>query len=154
MNYSRIVAGTLESTALTLADDPLLELTCPANAIIEVIRVEVGPSEGTDPVAEVQELALWMGTAAGSGGSAVTERIVTGDGSIVGVCVKNVTTLGTGNEFYHTAYHTSNGWLYLPVPEERPRLVGGSDDIFAVVFPVAPDASMTISATIVWGEID
>ena len=153
MDYDRTVAASMESTSLTLVDDPLLELLCPANMIIEVIRVEIGPAEGAAPVDEVQELALWMGTAVGSGGGAITERIVTGSGGIGGVAVSNVTTIGTGNEFYHTAYHTQNGWLYLPVPEERPRLVSGGDDVFAVVFPTAPDAAIVTSATIVWGEV-
>ena len=153
MDYDRVVAASMESTSLTLVDDPLLELLCPANAIIEIIRVEVGPAEGTDPVDEIQEIALWMGTAVGTGGGALTERIVTGSGSIVGVAVKNVTAIGTGNEFYHTAYHTQNGWLYLPVPEERPRLVSGGDDVFAVVFPTAPDAALVTSITMVWGEV-
>ena len=153
MDYDRVVAASMASTSLTLVDDPLLELLCPSDAIIEIIRVEVGPAEGASPVDEVQEIALWMGTIVGSGGGALTERIVTGSGSIKGVAVKNVTTIGTGNSFYFTAYHTQNGWLYLPVPEERPRLIPGSDDVFAVVFPVAPDAALVTSITMVWGEV-
>ncbi len=152
MSYDRVVAASMESTSLTLVDDPLLELLCPANMTIDIIRVEVGPTEGTDPVDEVQEIALWMGTVVGSGGGAITERIVRGSGTIGGVAVSNVTTIGTGNEFYHGAYHVQNGWLYLPVPEERPQLISGGDDVFAVVFPTAPDAANVISATIVWGE--
>ncbi len=153
MNYNRVVSASMESTSLTLVDDPLLELLCPANMIIDVIRVEIGPAEGAAPVDEVQEIALWMGTVVGSGGGAITERIVTGSGTIGGVAVSNVTTIGTGNEFYHTAYHTQNGWLYLPVPEERPRLISGGDDVFAVVFPTAPDAAIVTSASIIWGEL-
>ncbi len=153
MDYDRTVAASMESTSLTLVDDPLLELLCPSDAIIEIIRVEVGPAEGASPVDEVQEIALWMGTDVGSGGGALTERIVTGSGSIVGVAVKNVTTIGTGSEFYHTAYHTQNGWLYLPVPEERPRLIPGGNDVFAVVFPVAPQVAIVTSITMVWGEV-
>lgn len=153
MNYDRVVAATLESTSLTLADDPLIELTCPANAVIEIVRIEIGASEGAAPVDEVQELALWMGTVAGTGGGAITERILRGEGTIVGAAVSNVTTLGTGNEFYHTAYHVQNGWLYEPVPEARPLLKAGGDDIFAFLYPVAPDAAMVVSATIIWGEI-
>lgn len=153
MNYDRVVAASLESTSLSLADDPILELLCPANAVIEIIRVEIGPSEGAAPVDEVQEIALWMGTAVGSGGGAATERIVRGEGTIVGAVATNVTTIGTGNDWYHTAYHTQNGWLYVPVPEERPLLKAGGDDVFAVLFPTAPDAAMVISTTIVWGEI-
>ena len=153
MDYDRTVAASMESTSLTLVDDPLLELLCPANMIIEVIRVEIGPAEAAAPIDEIQPIALWMGTVVGSGGGAITERIVTGSGTIGGVAVSNVTTIGTGNEFYHTAYHTQNGWLYLPVPEERPRLVSGGDDVFAAVFPTAPQVAIVTSCTIVWGEV-
>ena len=153
MNYDRVVAATMESQSVSTVDDPLIELSIPANGVAEIIRVEVGPSEGADPVDEVQEIALWMGTVAGSGGTALTERIVRGEGTSVGAAVRNVSTIGTGNAFYRVAYHTQNGWLYLPVPEERPLLKAGGDDIFAVYFPVAPDTAMTLSATIVWGEV-
>lgn len=151
-NYDRVVAATLESTSLSLADDPILELLCPANMTIDIIRVEVGATEGASPLDEVQEIALWMGTAVGTGGGAVTERIVRGSGTIGGVVVSNVTTIGTGNDWYHSGYHTQNGWLYLPVPEARPQLISGGDDVFAVLFPTAPDAAMVVSTTIVWGE--
>ncbi len=152
MSYDRVVSGALASTSLSAVDDPILELLCPANMTIDIIRVEIGPTEGTDPVDEIQEIGLWMGTAVGSGGSAVTERIVRGSGNIGGVVVSNVTTIGTGNLWYPSAYHTQNGWLYAPVPDEMPQLVSGGDDVFAVYFPVVPDAAMTISAVIVWGE--
>ena len=152
-DYVRVASASLESTALTLVDDPLVELTCPANVTIDVIRVEIGAAEGATPIDETQPVALWKGTAAGSGGGAATERLIRGSGTILGTVATNVTTIGTGNEFYHTSYHTQNGWLYLPVPEERPQLVSGSDDIFAVVFNVAPQVSITTSCTIVWGEV-
>ncbi len=152
MNYDRVVAATLESTSLSLIDDPILELLCPANMTIDILRVEIGATEGATPLDEVQEIALWMGTVVGSGGSAVTERIVRGSGTIGGVVVSNVTTIGTGNDWYHTAYHTQNGWLYTPIPDEMPQLVSGGDDVFAFLFPTAPDAAMVVSATLIWGE--
>ena len=152
MNYDRVVSAVLASTSLTLADDPIVELLCPANMIIDVIRVEIGPSEGAAPVDEIQEIALWMGTAVGSGGGSATERIVRGSGTIGGAVATNVTTIGTGNAWYNTAYHTQNGWLYAPIPQAMPELRSGGDDVFAVFFPVAPDTAMVISTTIVWGE--
>ncbi len=153
MNYVRVASASLESTSLTLIDDPLVELTCPANVTIEVIRVEIGPAEGAAPTDEIQPVALWKGTAAGSGGGAATERLIRGSGTILGAVATNVTTIGTGNEFYHAAYHVQNGWLYAPVPEARPQLVAGSDDVFAVVFNVAPQVAIVTSCTIVWGEV-
>jgi hypothetical protein len=152
-NYVRVVSAALESVSEADVDDPIIELTCPANAMIEIIRVEIGPAEGASPVDEVQELALWMGTIAGTGGSAMTETILRGDGTISGSALSSLTALGTGNIIYATAYHTQNGWLYLPVPEERPQLIGGGDDIFNLHFPTVPDAALVSSTTIVWGEV-
>lgn len=151
--FDRTVAFSMESQSISTADDPLIEVTAEANSAVEIIRVEIGPSEGTDPVDEVQEVALWMGTVAGSGGTSLTGRILRGEGTIVTTADRNVSTLGTGNDVYHTAYHTQNGWLYLPVPDERIRLKPGGDDIFAVLFPTAPDAAMTLSCTVVVGEV-
>lgn len=153
MNYDRVIAWGMESQAITTADDPLIELTAEANSYFDVLRVEVGPSEGTDPVDEIQEVALWHGTIAGSGGTGLTGRILNGEGTIVTTGDRNVGTLGTGNDVYFSAYHTQNGWLYLPIPEERIRCKAGGDDIFAVLFPTAPDASMTLSCTVVIGEV-
>ena len=65
MNYVRTASAFLESTALTLADDPLVELTCPASTVIEVIRVEIGAAEAAAPIDEIQPVALWKGTVAG-----------------------------------------------------------------------------------------
>ena len=151
MNYDRVVSYYMESTALTLADDPLIEVTADTGAF-EVISVEIGASEGTDPVDEVQEVSMWMGTVAGSGGSPITARVLRGEGTVNSSGDSNVTALGTGNEFYFSAYHTQNGWLYMPVPEARPLCKSGDNDVFAVLFPTAPDASMTISCTVVVGE--
>ena len=151
-NYDRVVSADLASTSLTAVDDPILELLCPANMTIDVIRVEIGPAEGAAPVDEVQEIGLWMGTVVGSGGGSATERIVRGSGTIGGVVATNVTTIGTGNLWYPSSFHVQNGWLYLPVPEERPQLISGGDDVFAVYFPVVPDAALVLSTVIIWGE--
>ena len=152
MSYDRVVVAALASTSLTAVDDPIVELLCPANMTIDIIRVEIGAAEGAAPVDEVQEIALWMGTAVGSGGGSATETILRGSGTIGGVVATNVTTLGTGSDRYFSAFHVQNGWLYLPVPEERPQLISGGDDVFAVLFPVVPDAALVLSTTIVWGE--
>ncbi len=64
-------------------------------------------------------------------------------------------TIGaTPTDLYFDGYHVQNGFLYLPVPEERPIIVGNStQDNFGIRFPVAPDQAMVISYGIIWGEI-
>ena len=144
----------MESQAVSTADDPVMELQMPANSYAEIIRVEIGAAEGTDPVAEVQEIVMYSATAAGTGGTALTETLVRGEGTISGAALRNLTAAGAGLvEWYFTAFHWQNGWLYLPVPEERYQVKAGGQDNFGFYFPTAPDAATTFSATVVWGEI-
>ena len=154
MNYDRVVAATMESQAVSTVDDPVIELQIPANAFAEIIRVEIGAAGGADPVAEVQELVMYKGPNAGTGGTALTEVLVRGEGTISGAALRNLTAPGASNkEFYFTGFNWQTGWLYLPVPEERPVIKAGDDDNFGFYFPTAPDAATTFSATIIWGEI-
>ena len=154
MNYDRVVAASMESIAVSLIDDPIIELVMPANSYAEIIRVEIGVGEGATPVDEAQEFALYTATAAGTGGTALTEHILNGEGTIVGAATRNRTAPGAGLlEVYHTGFHWQNGWLYLPVPEERIAIKAGAQDVFGFYFPTAPQAATTFSATLVWGEV-
>lgn len=153
MNYDRVVAFTMESQSISTADDPLIQLTAPANSIFEVISVEIGPSESVDPIEEIQEVSLFMGTATGTGGTSITGRVLRGEGTVTTTGLRNLTAVGTGNEVYFSAYHAAAGWLYMPVPEARPVLKAGGDDIFAVNFPVIPNVALVVSCTVVIGEV-
>jgi len=154
MNYDRVVSATMESQAVSLVDDPVIEVVMPANSVAELIRVEIGAAEGAAPLDEVQEVVIYSATATGTGGTGLTEHLVRGEGTISGAASRNHTAPGAGVlEWYFSGFHWQNGWLYLPVPEERPLLKSGGDDVFAVLFPTAPDAAMVVSTTIVWGEI-
>ncbi len=152
MRPNGVYVASLNSTAFSTAIG-IIEIQAGANSIIEIWRVWVGPSEGTDPVDEVQEIGLYRSDTVGTG-TAMTEQEIQGGGDAVAsaVAISTVTRGGTPEELFYDAYHTQNGWLYLPVPEERPRLVSAGEDNFGVWFPVAPDASMTLSAGIVWAE--
>jgi hypothetical protein len=155
MNYDRCVSAVMESQAISTADDPLIELQMPNNSVGEVISVEIGAAEGADPVAEIQELQLYVSQSAGTGGTALTETLLNGDGTIVGAALRNLTAPGgTPEEIYGTAWNVRFPWLWVPVPSKRPILKGFVDaDAFGILFPTAPDAALTLSATIVWTEV-
>jgi hypothetical protein len=154
MNFDRVVSAVMESQSISTADDPLIELQMPANSMAEIIRVEIGAAEGTDPVAEIQEIQLYLNDAVGTAGTGLTENIIRGEGPIVGVALRNLTAAGaTPTEFYGTAFNARTGWLYLPVPDERPLLKAGGEDNFGVLFPTAPDVAMTFTLTVMWGEV-
>ena len=154
MNFDRVVSAVMESQAISTVDDALIEVQFPANTAAEILRVEIGATEGTAPVDEVQELAMFTTTAAGTGGTALTEHLLQGEGTISGVALRNLTAPGAGLlEWYVTGFHLQNGWLYLPIPEERLIIKAGAQDNFGFYFPTVPDAAITMSATIIWGEI-
>ena len=63
-----------------------------------------------------------------------------------------ITVEGTSpNDEIEDGFHFQNGWLYLPVPEERIRIAGG--DIMGIRLPIAPDAAMGCAFGMVFGEL-
>lgn len=123
--------------------------------MVEVWRAWIGPAEGTDPVDEVQEIALYVNDAATTSGTAMSENELQGsaDAAATAVAVRGGTIGATPTNLIFDAFHTQNGWLYLPAPEERPRIhQAATDDNIGLQFPVAPDQSMTFSGGIVWAE--
>lgn len=63
----------------------------------------------------------------------------------------NATVEGTDTDILNPDVPNQlNGWLYMPVPEERIIIAGG--DIIGLKLPAAPAASTNITAGIVFGE--
>lgn len=155
MRYNGVYSITSDSDAFTGAA-AIIELQVPANTVVDILRMWIGPAEGTDPVAEVQELSVYVNDAAATGGTALSENEIQGSGDGASACAGLAApTIGaTPTDIYFDAFHLQNGWLYLPVPEERFRVQGGTtNDNIGLRFPIAPDQSTTISYGIIWGEI-
>jgi hypothetical protein len=51
---------------------------------------------------------------------------------------------------YRDNFSVLNGWLWVPTPEER--IIVGPSGILGLKFPIAPGASMTVSAGFLVGE--
>ena len=77
------------------------------------------------------------GAAAAVGGTAATGRTATAEGTDTDVIVRE-------------GFNVLNGWLYLPVPEERIVVTGGG--ILGLKFPIAP-ANITYDYGIIFREI-
>jgi len=153
--YNAIYSATSDSDAFAAAGS-IIEVQVPANVQIEVLRAWVGPAEGTDPVNEVQEIALYVNDGVATAGTALTEQELRGSTDATSLCAALAapTIAATPVDLIFDAFHVQNGWLYLPVPEERIRIAGGTtNDNVGLRFPVAPDASMTVSYGIIWGEM-
>lgn len=95
-----------------------------------------------------------------SSGATITARLpddLDGDGSIphtpTGTTETGVMATAEGTDgiiFMNDAFNVLNGWLYLPVPEERIRIIAG--DIVAMKFPAPPSTALSIRAEIVFAE--
>jgi hypothetical protein len=132
-----------------------IELQVPAGKQIEILRAWVGAAEGADPIADVQEIYIYGNDAAATGGTGMTEQPIRGgDDATTVTALAGPAQGATPTTLYRSAWHLYNEWLYLPVPEERIRVVGGGTiDNVGLGVPVAPDASITVTAGITWGEL-
>jgi hypothetical protein len=155
MQYNGVYSATSDTDAFSAAGS-IIELQVPAATIVEVLRIWVGAAEGTDPVAEVQEISIYVNDGPATAGTALTEQELRGstDAAAAAAALAAPTIAASPVDLYFDAFHVQNGWLYLPVPEERIVIVGGTtNDNVGIRFPVAPDASTTFSYGIIWGEI-
>jgi len=153
MRYNAIFSAFELDQAVTTGDI-LVELQVPAGTTIEILRAWC--SAATNLVDDVQEIEIYGNDAVATGGTALTEQAIQGqDDAASGVTALGGPTVGaTPTTLYPDAFHLQNGWLYLPVPEERIRVVGAATiDNVGVRFHVAPGASVTVSYGITWGEI-
>ena len=151
--FDRVIGVTMESQTVSTADDPMIELQVPIDTNIEIIRVEIGVAEGATPVDEVQEIELYRSATPGTAGTGIAEQRFNGSGISNTQALRNLTDPGAGfAPLYQSAFHWQQGWLYLPVPEERIHLISNNVDNFGVQFPVAPAVAVTFSVTMVFGE--
>ncbi len=153
MRYSGIYSAFELDQAITTAD-VLVELQVPAGTTIEILRAWC--SAASNNVDDEQEIEIYGNDAAGTAGTALTEQPLQGqDDAASGIVSLGGATIGaTPTTLYPDTFHLKNGWLYLPVPEERIRVVGSATiDNVGTRFHVAPGASVTVSYGITWGEV-
>lgn len=129
---------TMTGGSLTAAITAVIETTAGATKVIIITRATLSQQGNTTSAQQAVQL-LRQSTA----GTNVVSPIATpgdaGDtaynGTVRGMC----TTLGTaGAILYPDSFNWQNGWLYLPVPEERYTVTGAA--IVALKVPVAPPA--------------
>ena len=147
-NYSGIYVARMDAVSVTIAKT-LVGINAPAGKICEIIRAWVDFSSTTSTVIDVR---LKRHTAAGTSTAFTPLLLHPGDiaaGATAGI---NYTAEGTlGDILLRNTVNYLNGFLYLPVPEER--LIVGPSGRFGIELPTAPGAAVTITAGIIWGEI-
>ena len=155
MRYNGVYMVTSTVSQAHTTADVLIELQVPAATQIEIIRAWVSPDTGlTD---DIQEIEFYLNDAVSTGGTSGNERKIQGIGdanaSTVAL-ITNPTQGATPFTLLSDGFHLQQGWLYLPMEDERIRVAGGTaTDNFGMKLAAAPAASITISYGIVWGEI-
>ena len=154
MRYNGVYSATRGSAATVTTAAVLMELQVPAGTQIELIRAWVSPAETlTD---DIQQIQLYLNDAAATGGASWTEQEIQGvaDG-VSGVVALSEGTVGASVlPVIMDSFHLQQGWLYLPMDDERIRVSGGSAvDNVGMRFPVAPASSIDITFGMLWGEI-
>lgn len=144
-----------ESSQAISTADVLIELQVPSAVLIEIWRMWVGAAENDTLVDAVQEIDIYANDAAGTSGTSLTgvEIQTEVDAATLVTAVGGPTIGATPTVLYPDGFHVQNGWLYLPVPEERIRIRGGgSVDNVGFRFPTAPGSSITVSYGIIYAE--
>ena len=132
------------STAITL-----IQVNAPATAALEIIRVWVGQTLSETSTQE--SIQILRTTTAGTGTSFTPILLRPGDAAAGATATTNHSGEGSaGDSLLREGFNILNGWLYLPVPEER--IIVAPSGRIALKFPVAP-ASATWQAGIIWREL-
>lgn len=151
--YSGVYTMILSATAVTSAIT-VVQVRAGSLAALDVIRAWVG--QGAGETSTQEDIALIRKSTAATVSSkapvllqpanAAAQAIGTGSGTGV-----NATVEGTdGDILVREGFNVLNGWLYLPVLEERPRVA--PNGTVALKFMTVP-ASQPFTAGITWGEL-
>lgn len=134
----RAYAITMTGGSLTAAITAIIETTVGATKALIITRCTLSQQGNTTSAQQAVQI-LRQSTAGTNVVSPIASPADAGDtaynGTVRGMC----TTLGTaGAILYPDSFNWQNGWLYLPVPEERFTVTGAG--IVALKVPVAPPA--------------
>jgi hypothetical protein len=134
----------LDGGSLTAAVTTVLEFTAPATKSVIVTRAWLSQRSNTTSAQQaVQILRRSTASTAVASGTLSNSPMDAGDSAFGGTSRQLATVLGTaGAILYADSFNWQNGWLWLPVPEERIIVAGAG--ILSLHLPVAP-AALTIS---------
>lgn len=145
-----VYSAVMPATAVTVAKD-LISIDAPATGSLVVLRAAVtqSGSELSDQVAVIIRRATG---AAGAGTAHTPQEHSAQSPAFPGTSLINLTTDETaGDELYREGFNLLNGFLYVPVPEER--IVVPPSGIIVLRLNVAPAASTLMIAVLTVGVV-
>ena len=138
----RVHAVMVDGGSVTAVATTLIEFTAPATKSVLVTRAWISQRSNTTSAQQAVQI-LRRSTVSTNVGTALINPLDAGDTAFGGTARALCVVVGTaGAVLYTDSFNWQNGWLWLPVPEERIVVAGGS--FLSLHLPAAPLA-MTIS---------
>lgn len=145
----RAYVARLDAQAVTGAIT-LIQVTAPSTSGLHLLRAWC--SQSSSASATQLPIMLVRKTATVTGSSFTPLALDENDPAASSTVLVNASAEGTnGNILIREAWDYLNGWLWVPTPDDRIAVKAGG--IIALTLPVAPSASVTLTAGIVFGEI-
>lgn len=154
MEYTGVYIAYMNAVSVSGAIT-LVQVKAGTSRAVELLRVSVSQSGSTSST--MQRIQINRKSAAATVTSFTSLAMRNGDSAADAVggtsaTGTNATVEGTDtNILIVDTFNILNGWLWVPVPEERITLPAGG--IIGVKFPAAPGAALTVTASIVFAEI-
>lgn len=117
----------------------IMQVTAPSTMTLEIIRAWVMQSAST--TSAQTDIIILRKTATVTSGTSVTPvKLEFGDPNPTFTAIKTATGNGTdGDVLYGEGFNVLNGWLYVPVPEERIKIPPSG--MLALKFPSVPPSA-------------
>ena len=145
----RAYVARLDATAVTGAIT-LIQVTAPSTSGLHLLRAWCSQSSSASATQLPIELVRKTATVTGSAFTPLA--LDENDPAASSTVLVNASAEGTdGNILIREAWDYLNGWLWVPTPDDR--IAVKASGIIALKFPVAPAASVTIQAGLVFGEV-
>lgn len=136
----------------------LIQVKAGATVPLEIIRASVWQSGST--TSTMQRIQLLRKTSANTSMTSFTPLKMNpndpaanaaGGTSATSIYVGGSSEGSDGDILVNEVFNILNGWLYLPVPEERPWVAAAG--ILGLKFPAAPGSALTVTAQVVFREL-
>ena len=146
----RVYSATTEIAAVAAAQT-VLTVAAPTDAVVVILRAYL--DQLTLVASEMFRVHLQKASAAGTGTAVIPEPHEEGDALFGGTVLEDhsVEPTFTGIPYENEQFNVLNGWVWVPMPEERIYLSPG--EIAGLRLDNAPSGATVIAAGLVFGEI-
>ena len=146
----RVYNVLMERISVSAAID-LIRLSAPSDAVLVLLRTWL--SQTASETSEQLGVSVNRASTDGTGTSYTAEKHEDSDAAFGGTAVVNLSadTTKTGNPPYGDSFNILNGWIWVPMPEDRlwvppsGRIVLRLED--------APGSALTMNGGLTFGEI-